>query len=833
MPKWSYRLLNYEATGFGLGGRQLSPFVGRDRELELLQLRLSQVANGRGHAVGIVGEPGVGKSRLAFEFGRRLADKNVPCLQGRCVSHGAAIPYLPLVDLVRRAWRIAEFEGADLVSAAVLRGFADLGLDVEESQYVLSLLGVGDSTGKLATLSPDAVKRRTFDSLRKIILSHADREPIVLLLEDLHWIDQTSEGFLRSLVESLQGARILLVGTYRPGYVAPWTDRSYATQLALPPLAPEEGLLLVRSVLPNGEASEVMARQSVARADGTPVFLEELAWAAAGQANPNVHLAVPATVEAVLTSRMDRLSPNHCRVLETFSVLGREIPEWLLAAVSPGIDLRESISELVRLEFLYQRPGVGYVFKHALTQDVAYGRVLEGERQRLHAAAGLAFELYYADRLEVVYDRLAYHYARTTDTAKAIEYLLQFGQQATTRYALVEATVALEGARVLAERLTPVEDRDAKVLDAVMRTCLPGILLGRFAETQALLLSHVDKVHRLANPAIAGPYHFWLAGTYDHMGDHVRARQHASRSLEEARRCDDKSTTGRSQMVLTLSCLWTAEFRAGLEHSRQARDCLLKPEDRFFLAMAIWGQGWNHLLLGELDLAVGAGQETLSIGKAMEDRRFQALGISTVARVWVRREDPIKAIEACRKATDISPDPLATGVVLGVLGEAYLAASNASHARESLDRALDLVREFRFTFFEAWTLIHLSEVELTSGRALQARDRAHEAFATSETAGSPYLQALAQRALGRVAWTEGSLTEAAEYLRRAQDMLERIEARYDAGLTRLDVAAIEQAIGNSAGAAALLSRVRSDFVGLRLPHLVRRADHLLGEIGNS
>ena len=380
----------------GLGPRGLSHFVGRDRELETLRDLFALAEEGRGQAVGIVGEPGVGKSRLLLEFRHGLAGRRVTYLQGRCLSYGAAIPYVPVVDVVRANCGIAETDGPDAVAEKVRFGIQEIGLDPGPvAPYVLRLLGGRDPSGALDGLSPEVIKARTFDALRQMTLHGSRRRPLVLEIEDLHWVDRTSEEYLTFLAESLAGAPVLLIATYRPGYRPPWSDRSFATQLSLRRLAGDESRSIVRSLLAAGAAGDSLEELILDKAEGNPFFLEELARAV-GEQGLGAGLPVPDTVHGVLTARIDRLADDDKRVLQAASVLGREFTPALLAAIwdGPG-PVEPRLRELARLEFLFVRSAgdeVVYAFKHALTQDVAEATLLPSRRRELHHKAGEALE---------------------------------------------------------------------------------------------------------------------------------------------------------------------------------------------------------------------------------------------------------------------------------------------------------------------------------------------------------------------------------------------------------------------------------------------------------
>jgi class 3 adenylate cyclase len=418
-PVTAYKVLGLSQRRSPLaqrGERNLSQFVGRERELATLEALLAQVEAGQGQVVGLVGEAGVGKSRLLFEFHQRLSGRRVTYLEGRCLSYGRAIPYVPLLDLLRHNCGITDTDVPEAITAKVHSSLQEVELAPDVwAPYLLHLFGVQDATEPLAVLSPEAIKARTFELIRQMSLNGSRRQPLIFEVEDLHWIDTTSEACFAMLGENLASAPILLLGTYRPGYRPPWIEQSYATQIALHHLTPQDGLAVVRSIAPPDQLPDHLAQLILAKAEGNPFFLEELTRAVLEHGELQVDLTVPETIQGVLMARIDRLPEVSKRLLQTASVLGREFALRLLEAMWEGSDALDSLLlELKRLEFLYERLGTAepvYVFKHALTQEVAYESLLTTRRQALHATAGAALERLYAARLEDVYDRLAYHYA--------------------------------------------------------------------------------------------------------------------------------------------------------------------------------------------------------------------------------------------------------------------------------------------------------------------------------------------------------------------------------------------------------------------------------------
>jgi class 3 adenylate cyclase len=532
------------------GERSLSQFVGRTRELATLEALLARVEAGEGQVVGVVGEAGAGKSRLLFEFRQCLRDRPVTYLEGRCLSYGRAIPYVPLLDLLRHNCGITDTETPETLTAKVCISLQEVGMDTAEwVPYLLHLFGIQTGTEQLGVLSPEAIKARTFELIRQMSLNGSQRQPLIFEVEDLHWMDTTSEAFFALLAESLNAARILVLGTYRPGYRPPWLEQSNATQIALPRLTREDSLVVIRSLAPPERLPEPIVQTILAKAEGNPFFLEELTRTVLDVGESPAAVVVPDTVQGVLMARIDQLPEVTKSLLQTAAVLGREFSLHLLSAIwaEPG-SLAPLLLELKRLEFVYEQTGVEeptYVFKHALTQDVAYESLLTTRRQTLHAAAGLALERLYAARLEDVYDRLAYHYAKTDETDKAVDYLMRFAEKAARSYAHADAVTALQEALVHVARL-PVEARDRRTLEITLRLVNSLYFLGRFQESLNALLQQRECLERLQDPALAGPYYFWLSHTYSYRREAALTAQSAQYAIAAAQQCGDEVTLGKA-----------------------------------------------------------------------------------------------------------------------------------------------------------------------------------------------------------------------------------------------------------------------------------------------
>jgi predicted ATPase/DNA-binding winged helix-turn-helix (wHTH) protein len=476
VPMYVVRGIVYQHSGVvGHGARARSPFVGRARELALLQERLDAVVTGQGQVVAVVGEPGMGKSRLLAEYRRGLVGREARYVEGHCLSYGSATPYVPLVDLVRQLCAITTGEQYDAITAKLHRWLQQADVDSDEGMpLLLSLLDIPLATERLAQLSPPERKARTFALLRHLVWHEAQRHPCILAVENLHWSDATSEEWLTSLIERLSGVALLVLVTYRPRYQPPWLAQSYATQIALSPLRTEDSRTVVHSVLQTASVPEAVVQEIVTQAAGNPFFLEELAWNVIEHAGgPPAPQAVPETIEAVLAARIDRLSPAEKRLLQTAAVIGMAVPVPLLQAVTDlaAAELCMHLDHLQTAEFLYETgrlPASAYTFKHALTHEVAYGSLLQERRRVLHECAAQAIEALFAERLPEHYYALAYHYSCSGNTTKAVDYLHRAGQQAVERSAYAEAVSHLTAALDFLTTLPETRERNQQELGVQM-----------------------------------------------------------------------------------------------------------------------------------------------------------------------------------------------------------------------------------------------------------------------------------------------------------------------------------------------------------------------------
>ena len=819
-----HRLAASERPGAGLG-RRAPTFVGRDRELGLLWSRLEDALRGRGQVVGILGEAGIGKSRLLHEFRERLRgepERRVTYLEGRCHSYASAIPYTPVMDVLRANFRVAEGDSPDVIVEKVHGGLQEVGIEsAGAAPYLFRLFGIPEGTGALAALTPSAIKARTFEVLRQLILLGAQRRPILFVVEDLHWIDSTSEECFTTLMESAVGAPAMSIVTYRPGYRAPWMDRSYVTQVALPPLSREDSLSVVRSVRKARAVPDQVAEIILGKAEGNPFFLEELSRVVEGTADP----AVPDTIQEVLLARIDRLAEDPRRLLQTAAVIGHEVPLPLLRAVWDG-ELETHLRDLTRLEFLYAKTGGGEpvsAFTHSLTRDVAYESLPTARRRVLHGAIARALEAIYADRLAEVYDRLAYQYSRTDEADKAVLYLTRLADKAVAAHAHTEAVRILEEARSHVDRL-PAAEQDRRRIELALAQGTAMVALGAFRDLVTLLLGHQTALEGVNDPRLAGPYHFLMGRSYLFLGDQRQASHHLGLGIMEAMRCQDDATRGRIHYLLAQHGAMAGRPREGLENGRQAVALFESAGERWLIGPGHWAVGLNHAALGEFDAALEAEARATALGTEVGDP--QVLGSAAWASgfVYTLRGESERAIRSCEEALALSPDPLNAAAALGWLGHAWLESGDLGQAIPRLEEAVRLHGQFGFRQAQAWFSVFLAEAHRRAARLETALELASQGLELARASGTPMGVGWAERALGHIAQTRGALGDAEDHFQEALRAFAAIEARFELARTRLDLAALAWARGRRESAATHLAEARRELAALGLTRWVEQSE---------
>jgi class 3 adenylate cyclase/tetratricopeptide (TPR) repeat protein len=676
----------YEVTGLGplrtrlqrSAGRGLSRFVGRDREIEEMKRALERTMGARGQVVAAMGEAGLGKSRLIYEF-NVIAGGGCLALEAFSVSHGKASAYLPLIDLLRNYFEIAteddERKRREKITGKVLA----LDRTLEDTLiYLFSLLGVSDATDPLAQMDPQIRQRRTLEAVKRLLLRESFNQPLIVVFEDLHWIDAGTQVFLNLLVDALATARILLLVNYRPEYRHEWGNKTYYTQLRLDPLGRKSGEEMLTALLGDGAELGPLKRLIIEKTEGNPFFMEETVQVLLDEGalvrNGTVKLTkalgelkIPPTVQGILAARIDRLPADEKELLQALAIMGKEFRLGLVKQVvgKPDDELQRILSDLQLGEFIYEQPAfpdVEYTFKHALTQEVAYNSVLVERRKLLHERSGQALEAMFAEQLDDHLSELAHHYSRSNNVAKAVEYLRLAAEQAVERSAYSEAAVDLRAAIALVGGLPEGPDR-LRVELALHTTegSVGTVLHGIGSQERERALERVCEIsERLADPTSLLRGSISLSLLYIARGDPVRAREICSRHLEWAEQSGVVEILASAHWIIELSTLFSGDLNEARRLSREWRERFqAAPQGAFPINLPAEVPGHGSLavhLLGGISEALKLGQESLERARILKQPFTLGMVLITVGWLYQVRREPETVREIAEAAMAIGEE---------------------------------------------------------------------------------------------------------------------------------------------------------------------------------
>jgi tetratricopeptide (TPR) repeat protein len=715
----------YEVKGAGpvrsrfqaAAARGLTRFVGREAEVEHLRRVLERAGAGAGHGqvVAIVGEAGVGKSRLVYEFTHSHRVQDWLILEAASVSYGKATSYLPVIDLLKGYFKIGDRDDHREMRDKVLGRV--LGLDRALEPLLTPLLALLDVPVEHAAwqnLDPPQRRQRTLDAVKRLLLRESQVQPLLVVFEDLHWIDGETQALLDSFVESLGSARLLLLVNYRPEYEHRWGSKTAYSQLRLDSLPAEDAAELL-AVLLGPDSGLAPLRQMLVKR-GNPFFLEETVrtlvetGALAGErgayrlTRPVEALQMPATVQTILAARIDRLPAEEKQLLQAASVIGKDVPYGILAAIAerPEEALRRELGHLQEAEFLYETrlfPDFEYTFKHALTHEVTYGSLLGERRRQLHARIVAAMEHLYADRLGDHTERLGQHALRGEVWEKAAGYLHQAGVKAYDRSANREAVALLEQALGAVEHLPAGRETRERAVDLRLSLSAPVSTLGDLDRALAILGEAERVARELDDLRRLGWVSGALAAIYVLRAEYARAIEHGERGLESGQLTGEAGVQVVSAVYLAMSHHFSGRLPRAVGYYRQALALLEGERPRERYGMRFYPRSYARAVLalclaqlGEFGEAIRYAQEAQEIAEEVEHAftRSNALHLSALA-YWLRG-DLDRAIQTAEQAVRFAQEansPVAFVYSAGSLGSALTEAGRALEAIPLLEQVVE------------------------------------------------------------------------------------------------------------------------------------------------
>jgi len=842
----------YELTGTGpartrlqaAARRGLTRFVGREAEMERLREGQRLAFDGHGQTVAIVGDAGAGKSRLLHEFLRSHPREGWRVLQSAVPSYGGGTSYLPVIDLLGIYFKIQGGDSAREIREKVTGTLLTLDETLRPLlPALLALLGVLVDDPRWSELDPVQRRQRTIDAVTRVWLRESQREPLLLVVEDLHWLDSESQAMLDSLAEHLPAARVLMLVNYRPEYRHSWAGTSHYSEVRLDTLPQESLAELLDTLVGTNSALEPLRKLLIARTGGNPFFLEETVRAlretkalvgdpgAHRLAHPIEDLHVPASVQAVLAARIDRLAPDDKHVLQTAAVVGQDVPYTLLETVAdvPGDSLRSSLAQLRAAALLYETtlfPGPEYRFAHALTHDVAYSSLLQERRRALHARILGAMEAASADPAALDIERLARHALGGESWRKAVTYLRQAGRRATAQSAyhasarwLEEALRALahvpESPEALAEAIDTRLDlrialiplrryrdalnlmREAEVLATRLgdRTRLGWVLADLCARLRNVLGEHrqaVDVGRRAlaiaaeqGNQALANEATYRTGQAYFALGDYVRAIDLFEQSTEGAKERQEARPSTRpfaswSHAWLAMALANLGRLVEAMSHADEAVRIAEAADHPFTLVEALTSLGGVLLVKGDLDKSLGALERGLALSAEWNFRPWATVSrLGYVYALSARLPEARQLLEEV-VASEATVSLMGVGQAMQVawLGEAYALDLRLDDASQRAQEALAIARAHEERADEAWAHRLLGEIAARRANrsgAREAEDHYQHALTLAGELDMRPLMAHCRLALGRLQRSAGRHKEARESLGSAMAMYREME----------------------------------------------------------
>jgi DNA-binding NtrC family response regulator/tetratricopeptide (TPR) repeat protein len=768
----------FRVVGPGGVTRRLTGFFGREAELALLRERLEQARLGRGQVVTIVGEPGIGKSRLLRELRHQVAAV-ATWAEGHAIPHGRAIPFHPLADLLRRTFEIDDADPRAAIVEKIERHVLAVDEQLRPALPFLRYLLAGDP-GDAAVLAMDPHVRRIrlFEALQSFLFGLAVRRPLVVVCEDAHWVDQGTEEYLTLMVESLATARIVLILTVRPGDAPPLGDRTYCTRLPLAALSMEDSLEMARGLLGAPELPDELQGFITGRAEGNPFFVEELVRSlqevgAVRRIEDRLVLArrldetaVPETIQDVILARIERLGGAARETLGVAAVLGKDVPLVLLRAIAdvPEETLQDVLVQLRAAEFLYETrllPEREYTFKHALTHDVAYAGLAPERRRSLHAGVVAAIERLYYDRLDDHIERLAHHAVHGEVWGKAVGYLRRAGARAFERSANRAAAAYFEQALTALDHLPETTQTIEQGIDLrfdLRNALFPITELDRIARClhgAQELATRLDDRRRLGWVAAYMSSHLWMTGRSGAMRAVAEALQHDAEAL------GDLPLEVAANAYLGAACLVTGDYRAGERFLRTNLQRLEHDLGRQRLGLTVFPAvnarsrlAWCLAERGKFGEGASLGEDGLRMAEAL-DHPFSLVTACTLLAYLYRvkgdwsRAQPLldRGLALCREwgVTLWAP------ILMGSLGAVSARSGAVARGLSLIQDALAQCDATGLGFFHTLIVVQLGETYLNAGRIEDGRACGERAVALGRERGERGYEGWALRLLGEAA----------------------------------------------------------------------------------
>ena len=714
--------------------RGLTPFVGRKTEVETFQKLIEKSGTGRGQIFSMAGEPGMGKSRLVYEFTHSHVPLDWLVLEAPSVSYGKSTPYFPVIELLRRYFEVSEGEAAESIREKIVDHVLRLNEMLKDAiPPILALLAalpdeedllashesngrrqdVGNAIKKFNEMEPHQRRRQTFESLKRLMIRESQKQPLLLVFEDLHWIDNETQAFLDNLVESLPMVRMLLLVNYRPGYSHTWADKTYYTQLRVDPLQSTSAGELLQHLLGNNKELALLKESLIQRTEGNPFFAEEsvrslvetgILVGEKGDYRPGLVLdsiRIPRSVQNVVADRIDRLPIAQKHLLQTAAVIGVVVPFRLLRSVAdlPEDELYEYLAKLQSAEFIYETnlfPQVEYSFKHALTNEVAYGALLHERRTFLHARTANALEEMARNTSQDYSEMLAQHAFQGELWEKAVAYLRQAGTKAMARAANLEAVVFFERALDALARLPDGFEKLEQAVDLRLELRNALFLSGEFKRLYRYLQEAESFAEALGNPRKLGRVLNFLITYYGLIGEHDQAIALGKRALVLNKENLELSTVTHYYMGQAYH--FTGQYYPSMDMLNHALAAVSDESHKYerlgtAIIISVICRVWLVQCLAQLGSfqeGLSQAQEAIQIAEEANHTYSLAYAYCSLGIVLLLKGDlvpSITALEKCQRICEVSEIKVLSTHIGSHLGCAYALSGRLTDAMPLLEKS--------------------------------------------------------------------------------------------------------------------------------------------------
>ena len=830
----------YELVGTGAartslevaGARGFTRFVGRESELSILAAALDRAVGGKGQVLGVIAQPGLGKSRLCYELVQHCREQGITVYEAHGVAHGKRVPWLVVLELMRGYFGIAEHETEQAARDRIASKTVALDEALRDALPLLfEFLGVPDPERPSPRMDPEARQRQIFATVRRLIHARSRREPAVIVIEDLQWLDGSSEAFLENLVEALPGARTLLLVNFRPEYHASWMQKSYYQQLPLPPLGEEAVDALLGDLLGADPSLDGLSQLIAERTGGNPFFIEEVVKdlvdkgslsgdkGAYRLARSVDEVTIPSTVQAVVAARIDRLPEREKAVLQGAAVIGTQFPEAVLrhAMRFSGIELEDALRTLTASEFVYEEspyPESEYAFMHPLTREVAHRSQLAEQRARMHRRVAEAIAELYPHKLDEQAALLAHHSEAAGDMLAAAEWSARAAGWAGLSDPAAAARHWRKVRTLLETGLPETAETVSLGLTARIWTLrLAWRVGGTDEEAAAIFAGGKALAERAEDPrslAMLTVAYAAIRGLTGHVEEWAEL---GSEALRLAERTGDRGLQLAVRPPPTYALFMLGRLREALATIDQglelaAGDARLGA-DTLFVSPYAWSVMTRSFLLaylGHLQEAAEGLDSAMQLAHRHGD--VEVLGYAHANRAWLGRQtgEVESALTHAGKAVDIAErmgNAYARTQAYSCLALAHLSREEWDEAAEAGEQSLAISRERRIGVqFEPWTLATLAEAYLGRGEGLRARTTAEQAVALARGSHIKVFEPITLLSLARVLLASEGARARAEVkaaLSRALTLAKEMEARGEEPLVHVELGELARLTGDDAG----------------------------------